>query len=772
MVDAVAGPLVGMLGRVVEGVWRARRPAAPRSVGVLADLLAKAVLEQWRQEAAERMLLTPAPIPVGWSRSELAVTGPVEVAVGSADVAPAFPPLPGHSRVTGEQLGAGGGRRELFAVYAGLASGRVVVLGAPGAGKTGSAVLLVLDALEHRGGVGDTARARVPVPVLVTAYGWDPVTCPVRDWLVDRLVASYPQLFAHRGGRAEAAELVAAGAVSLVLDGLDELGAARRPAALRALSESLFRVVVLTRGGEMAEAAGVAWLVGALALQLREVTGPEGAEYLHRARTGPPPSGWTQLLTHLREDPGSVLTRGLSTPLALTLIRDIYRPGDDLSDLLTTGWGTAEDLERHLIARVVPAAYTRRPGRPAPPYRQDQAEQALAFLARQMNQDDTRDLAWWQIPRWIPATPRILASMLATGLLGGTLGGVMFLLCGLVLVIMILKAGPAFSSVVGQDPWTVLGDNLLVGLGFGFGVGLPLGIVFGRGGREPRRVRNWRAISWRSVLTAGLVYGLVSGLAGGLAGGLVAVLTAVPGRLVVLPVVNVVGGLAAGLTLGLSGWHGEEQGSPQDLVKSRRKDRLFGLVLGLTAVVVAVRSLDLGLVSGLGVGLAALLVVWLVFGLMSRLAGRFVTGLADGEPDPQGPREAWRHDRAFRFRVGLVFGLGLGVGVVLLPLLLLGFRGRLGLGIVNFLEAGFSVALVYGITSSVTWSTTLAWRQLRRTRRVPAVALMPFLEDARGRGVLRTVGAVYQFRHATLQDKLAGQAILSPPTSTAAQLGA
>jgi hypothetical protein len=254
VVDAVAGPLIRILGDVLQGVWRARRPPAPRPVGMLADLLGKAVLEQWRQEAAERMLLTPAPIPVGWSLSERAVTGPVEAAVGSADVAPAFPPLPGQSRVTEEQLAVGGGRRELFAVYAGIASGRVVVLGAPGAGKTGSAVLLVLDALEHREGLEDTQRARVPVPVLATAYGWDPVSCPVRDWLVARLIVSYPRLFAQRGGRAEAEALVATGAVALVLDGLDEMDVARRPAALRALSDAPFRVVVLTRGEEMVRA--------------------------------------------------------------------------------------------------------------------------------------------------------------------------------------------------------------------------------------------------------------------------------------------------------------------------------------------------------------------------------------------------------------------------------------------------------------------------------------------------------------------------------------
>jgi hypothetical protein len=46
---------------------------------------------------------------------------------------------------------------------------------------------------------------------------------------------------------------------------------------------------------------------------------------------------------------------------------------------------------------------------------------------------------------------------------------------------------------------------------------------------------------------------------------------------------------------------------------------------------------------------------------------------------------------------------------------------------------------------------------LKRSRHVPRIALMSFLEDARNRGVLRTVGATYQFRHATLQDQLAKQ---------------
>jgi len=45
-------------------------------------------------------------------------------------------------------------------VYGGLSSGRLVIVGAPGAGKSGAAILLVLDALRHRGQVAEAERDR------------------------------------------------------------------------------------------------------------------------------------------------------------------------------------------------------------------------------------------------------------------------------------------------------------------------------------------------------------------------------------------------------------------------------------------------------------------------------------------------------------------------------------------------------------------------------------------------------------------------------------
>jgi hypothetical protein len=156
-----------------------------------------------------------------------------------------------------------------------------------------------------------------------------------------------------------------------------------------------------------------------------------------------------------------------------------------------------------------------------------------------------------------------------------------------------------------------------------------------------------------------------------------------------------------------------------------------------------------------------------VVGIVPRLAGGFVTGLAEGEGSPQGPLESWRNDQVVGLVVGLTFGLaaalgsGFGFGIV---------NGLVN-GVVNGLVNGLTVGLVYGITSSMTWPTTLAWRlQLTRSRQVPSISLMSFLEDARARGVLRTVGGVYQFRHATLQDQLCGHAIAGPATASAAQL--
>ncbi|MGH3973493.1 MAG: hypothetical protein ACRDS9_09220 [Pseudonocardiaceae bacterium] len=159
--------------------------------------------------------------------------------------------------------------------------------------------------------------------------------------------------------------------------------------------------------------------------------------------------------------------------------------------------------------------------------------------------------------------------------------------------------------------------------------------------------------------------------------------------------------------------------------------------------------------------------------LAGRIGGGLAAGFEDGERSPQGPLQSWRNDRTFGLAVGLTFGLAVGIGVVPASWLINLAPGGGEVPLVLFawigVGSGLAVGFVYGVTSSMTWPTTLAWLQLRRSHRVPAVGLMPFLDDARTRGVLRTVGAVYQFRHATLQDHLARQTSPNLATSSASR---
>ena len=76
----------------------------------------------------------------------------------------------------------------------------------------------------------------------------------------------------------------------------------------------------------------------------------------------------------------------------------------------------------------------------------------------------------------------------------------------------------------------------------------------------------------------------------------------------------------------------------------------------------------------------------------------------------------------------------------------------LGFALVGCLVTGLGVGIAY----PQAWPSSLAFAQLAVSDRTP-VRLMRFLEDARSRSVLRTVGPVYQFRHARLQDRLADQ---------------
>ncbi|MGH3829566.1 MAG: hypothetical protein ACRDRS_03795 [Pseudonocardiaceae bacterium] len=718
-------------------LWASRRPGQV-SLPLLeraADELAEQVNRQWKRAAAERGLMSPPPISVWWQWSRRQVTGPVAAAVGGTGVA-RFPPLPGMAAITSKKLRSGT-LEDLLGVYGGLGSGRLVILGGPGAGKSGAAILLLLDALTHRAAFGTAEeRARVPVPVLLTLHGWDPNSELLDDWLVGRLTGDYALLRAREYGRDAAARLISGGYITVILDGLDEMPEALRLVALRALDQqATFRLVLLTRSQEMVAAVSDGHLQGAAALELCSVQADQAAEYLASAQIDPAPLSWQSLLKHLRDHSGGALAQALETPLMVTLVRDIYRPGDDPVDELTDNerFASSEDIENHLLDQVLAVAYTHRPGHPAPVYSLDQARHWLGHLARRMNVDRTRDLAWWKIPHWVPGWPRVLATVVACELVVG----------------FVISAGVGLARALVSKLGLALTIELVRGftgtlvskLGLALTIGLVIGFM-GAFGERPLRYVSWlrrSKTSTRANLIVGLVYGFIFGLVGGFANGLV---NGFPNG----PMFGILVGLLTGSVVGISGTFGER--SPQHLSRPRwNKIDIFrnlavGLIVGLMV------GLMYGLVTsnafgtGHKAGFAMWVVVWLALGFVLMLGRPSAEAMS-----PIDPCSSLRRNRQFGLVVGLVAALAYGLWQ--------SFAAGLAALIVSWVVAGLALGLAVGLVFPATWQVALASAQLWRRGEAP-VRLIRFLEDARERQVLRTVGQVYQFRHAQLQDRLAG----------------
>jgi hypothetical protein len=754
---AFAVPVVTVMTGWIAWAWRAKSSLASPTVTSqdldrVADLLALAVKTQWERAASERGLVAE-PIPVTWGRPSIPLAGPVTAAVGSRR----FAPLPGLTPVREVQLAAGW-IDDLHDVYGGLGSGRLVVAGAPGSGKSSAAVLLVLAALRHRDEVRAEDRTKIPVPVLFTAQDWDPRQQPVKGWLTGRLQQTYP-LFAGWTGTANAGGLIDAGKLTVILDGLDEIAEELRPVALQALSQANFRVVVLSRTAEMASAISQhGMLQDAAAVELRIINPATAAGYLERIQVDPPPSGWQDLINRIRASPASPLTEMLNSPLALTLIRDTYLSDDDARELLdycdtiqqrASGVQTAEAITGHLLDRVLPAAYTPRPGQPPPRYDLQTAQNALARIATRMNHDGTRDLQWWQVPRWAPPAPRIIVG----GLVACLLVEFAFALVGAVIALVtgIITRFPAeFATEISEAAVY----TLLIGAFFGLAAGGTAGVAARGTGGPPTRIGKIRRPKLRRVLTTanlviGVLVGLISGLWAGLSEGLVA-------GIVLGPASGVCCAAVVNYAIKRPARSTEETGKTRLRRVFTRPDVVVGLAVGL------VLGLMTGILFGLKHGVITSANYGITMGVFGGMAAGLAISLANAFTDPDStsspsPATSWHNDRRHAMAIGVVVGVVIGVvtGVAVGALAtskgdITGLQYGLGCGIVFGLMGG----LVGGIGISHAWPTRLAAAQLAMRWRTP-LKLMDFLDDARKRNVLRTVGPVYQFRHARLQDHLA-----------------
>jgi hypothetical protein len=162
---------------------------------------------------------------------------------------------------------------------------------------------------------------------------------------------------------------------------------------------------------------------------------------------------------------------------------------------------------------------------------------------------------------------------------------------------------------------------------------------------------------------------------------------------------------------------------------------VIGLVVGL--VVTLVSGFTAGLMSGLVIGVGGGL------GGRLRITPADLTIAAD-------PRTVLARDRGAFLSFGLASGgsFGLVVGLVV------GLAVRPAVGLVVGLAVAFASALWGGLMESA-WGWFAIARCCSALRGRLPWRLMAFLADAHQRGVLRQLGAVYQFRHVELQRHLA-----------------
>ena len=206
------------------------------SLAYVADQLAVAMRAQWETETAARRLNDPWPLPVSWTAADPSLTDAwdslVKLATGGAGWPP--PPPAGTWAVGPGGLAGTGG--ELADVLERVPTGRLVVLGEPGAGKTMLMVRLVLDLLARR----QPGRPR-PVPGLCGVLG--SFVQDLRNWLAAQLVIDHPALAdvpsADVKESTRASALLASGLILPVLDGLDEIPEEVRGTAISRINDVL-----------------------------------------------------------------------------------------------------------------------------------------------------------------------------------------------------------------------------------------------------------------------------------------------------------------------------------------------------------------------------------------------------------------------------------------------------------------------------------------------------------------------------------------------------
>jgi hypothetical protein len=532
--------VAGLLGWAAKGIadWRSGSAATEASrLDPAAEDLAAAVRRTWAGEAVHRGLTSPLPIAVRMRSADSRIAAHPAQWAGSTGAA-AGDETPAAVELSGTVTDAA-------ELYGHITTGRMVIVGEPGGGKTSAAVLLML-------ALYDTERRDGRIPVLLPLASWDPVATPIERWMAGQLVTTYgvPPNVA-RG-------LVERGRILPILDGLDEVAEPLRSAALTGLRALTTAPLVLTcRTGEYAQAVTAGVLVGAAVVEMAPVDATAAAAYLTQSGTADT-TRWEPVITALRLGTGNPCQQALRNPLMLSLARIVYQaPSADPAELTT--YTTIAQVEDRLLDGLLPAVY----GHEVTDTTAEQARRWMSFLARHLDVLGPGAIAWWRLPHCIPEWQQRVVAGLAYGAAA--------LIWTAILTVAILWRWHSFAQYAAFALWNGLPVAITIGLA---------GAVTGAAVPMPARLRR----PGRRQVAKGLKRAIPAGLVVGLATATISAATLSriePSDWVYLATPGLTGGLLAALAFGFTTSFSDQQRNAVTPLSTFRTDRKAALIVAV-----------------------------------------------------------------------------------------------------------------------------------------------------------------------------------------------
>jgi hypothetical protein len=381
--------LVALAGPAFARLLRGPSQASMTRVDQAADDLAKALGRQMADEERLRRINDPRPLPVSWDVTPTAVTAMLGVLDELADDNTGDDDL----RTLSGEFG------DILVTFYRVPSRRLVILGSAGAGKSVLVTKLARELLAVR-------KSGMPVPVIVSAATWNPAK-GLAGWITDQLVRTHPGLAigikAATGRMVSLAEELANGGVLPILDGLDELPQDLRAEAIRAINAwgSDIPVVVASRPDEYLAAVTAAGrpVSQAMVIEILPLQVSQVESYLGHATAATRAERWRRVFDAMEDDPHGPLATVLTTPLMVWLARTIYEAPDSDPNELAQGklLTDRKEIEHHLLDAFVPAVYSNRNYQAWHRWTPKQAQHWLSFLAAFLTNTNDQDLASWRL---------------------------------------------------------------------------------------------------------------------------------------------------------------------------------------------------------------------------------------------------------------------------------------------------------------------------------------------------------------------------------------